>query len=531
MKIFDGAFQREEKFFETRHFSRNQTIRPQAFSAAGNVAARKYSPTIALGAVKILIGEVSIYHDGDRVYVTYQSSTGGQESAGSVPGSGGRLWSASDSSNPTLRAALVFAEALLLGIAPETRSALSAVANLSGYPVSSSALKALPEQNDDFITEMHRVVDAAYFENKGRALTMSTTPVISGVAGLTLVTPERIAQILGIQPGLSPAPTSKSSVLNRLARLTRRGGAALLIGPPGVFKTETIKQLVLQTGHAVVKMRGSPGIEDQDFLGMYTPGADSKATWVDGPLARAFRLASRGPTILHIDEILRFLPETLNVLVTAMDELSYDDAVAVIQPLIAKQDPEKQAGIIKAHLPNPDARYYMLQLPQGTLLFAPKPHLSWLMTTNMGEDHLQVAANIDAALLSRIHLVIDMPRAEPKVTLSLYERILAGVPGAERIAKVAQEFENNVYSHYQSGDGNLARPLDPRKVIAMLQETRACLEDGMPPADALVEAALVTAVPHCAARNPDGSLEEVGVSTTIDFLKEVIRFNQTLGGL
>ncbi|MFC6662484.1 AAA family ATPase [Deinococcus multiflagellatus] len=275
------------------------------------------------------------------------------------------------------------------------------------------------------------------------------------------------------------------------------------MGPPGTFKTETVKRLVLETGAAVVKMRGAPGIEDRDFIGAITPGVNGPE-WVDGPLARAFVLAKSRPTVLQIDEILRYHAEHLQVLVGAMDELSYEDARAVLAPALDQLADAERPAFLQATLPDPGARYYMLDLPTGEAIFCPKPHLVWALTTNMGEDHLQTAQTLDSALLSRIDLVIDYDRPDVETVMPIYE----AVAGDARLAQLGYELEDLTYAIAADAEGLLVRPMDARKTIALLKEARACVEDGLSLRDAVLEAAFVTAVPHCCPRDARGLIEE-----------------------
>jgi len=535
MKLFQKAFGTAEHFFDKSVLDRNHAIRDSALSHRSTAGKRGYSTTIGRAAVLLLTGEAKIRHDPARriIQVAFDTKSAGRVTCTSqhLLNSTGhnrltpRKW-AFNSEHPLGEPMLMIAEALLLEDHwPDTLAALQHAADLSGYPIAPADLKQLPNTNDDFITAMHRISDHMYYEGKATEDAISDvlpSSINTVESDLNTVTTSTIREKLKVALAARTQTVSKDSTLGRLMRLTKRGGVALLIGPPATFKTETVKRLVLETGAQVVKMRGAPGVEDNDHIGEIVPG-EQGPVWVDGPLTRAFVLAARGQTILHIDEILRYQPETLNILITALDELSYEDAKAVLAPSLKQlPDDAQRRALLDEHLPHQDTRYYMLALRNGDLLFAPKKNLSWVMTTNMGEDHLQTADRIDSALLSRISLVIDIARAGAEITHPIYRAVVGEDEHTDVLVKIASEFEDMTYNEYAQGESLLCRPLDPRKVIALLEEARGCLSDGMDVAAALQEAALVTAVPHCSPRQADGSLEPGATTRIMAMLAEVI---------
>ncbi|WP_156372719.1 AAA family ATPase, partial [Deinococcus sp. Leaf326] len=304
-----------------------------------------------------------------------------------------------------------------------------------------------------------------------------------------------------IHPPLRVRP--QTTHRDRLTRLTRRGGVALLVGPPGTFKTETSKQVAVEQGLHLVIAKGSPGVEDRDFIGAVYPTANGPA-WVDGPISRAFLMAAKAPTLLLIDEVLRYLPETLNVLIGALDAISTAEALAV--------------GIPQDMLSGGE-RHYLLPLPNGEHLACPVQNLTWVMTTNLGQDHLQTADRLDGALLSRIDLTLEYREADEQTARALYLQ----VAGDERIADVAFEAEL-VTRQAMSTPGALPlRALDARKTIALIKEVRTLVDEGEELAVAFLEAFETVALPYCCPRDPHtGALEEAVKEALLGTLREQV---------
>ncbi|MFC5849315.1 AAA family ATPase [Deinococcus petrolearius] len=296
---------------------------------------------------------------------------------------------------------------------------------------------------------------------------------------------------------------SQTTHRDRLTRLTRRGGVALLVGPPGTFKTETSKQVAVERGLHLVIAKGSPGVEDRDFIGAVYPTAAGPA-WVDGPISRAFLLAAKKPTLLLIDEVLRYLPETLNVLIGALDAISTAEALAV--------------GIPQEMLSGGE-RHYLLPLPNGEHLACPVQNLTWVMTTNLGQDHLQTADRLDGALLSRVDLTLEYREADERTARALYLQ----VAGDERIADVAFETELVTRQALSTPGALPLRALDARKTIALIKEVRTLVEDGEELAVAFMEAFETVALPYCCPRDPQtGTLEEAVKEALLGALREQV---------
>lgn len=308
-------------------------------------------------------------------------------------------------------------------------------------------------------------------------------------------------QDFNIAQGLAPRVQEESSPLSRLRRLIRRGGAALLVGPPGTFKTETAKRAAVESGAALVIAKGSPGVEDRDFLGGVYPLAGGDA-WVDGPISRAFASAAQKKTVLLIDEALRYLPENLGVLIGAMDTVS----AAELMSLGLGQQPE--------------GRYYVLPLPNGEHLCCPAHQLTWILTTNMGADHHQQADRLDAALLSRLDLELYFDVPKESEVKAIYASV--STPELADLGYRAEVLTRNILKHDARA---LERPLEARKVIAMLKEAQSIMEEGKDVYAAFHEAFTITALPYCCKRDDRGK-SEYGMS---DMLMQRLS-HEVLGG-
>lgn len=310
-------------------------------------------------------------------------------------------------------------------------------------------------------------------EEEGRltAATQSQTRIDEEVQDLNL------AQLL------YPKPPRESTHLQRLRRLIARGGAALLVGPPGTFKTETAKTAAVESGAALVIAKGSPGVEDRDFLGGVYP-AQQGPTWVDGPISRAFVSAATRKTVLLIDEALRYLPENLGVLIGAMDTVSAAE-------LRAMQLGDAQEG-----------RFYVLPLPNGEHLMCPAQNLTWLLTTNMGADHHQQTDRLDAALLSRLDLELYFGVPDKEKVLGLYASV-----STPELAELGYQAEAMTRRLLKEDRRCLERPLEARKTIALLREAHALTCEGLSPHAALREAFSATALPYCCKRDEQGQAE------------------------
>lgn len=93
----------------------------------------------------------------------------------------------------------------------------------------------------------------------------------------------------------------------------------LVEGPAGWGKTFAARELGLNGGYdTFVECQGHAGMEAFDFIGGYTR-CGNDFVWLDGPVTRAFRLASQGKKVLLlIDELLRVPRRERNVFLSAL---------------------------------------------------------------------------------------------------------------------------------------------------------------------------------------------------------------------
>lgn len=524
MSIFNSAYSQQETFFkDIPGFKQRQEIDPACWSARGNGSSRFYSPGIGLATAMFLTGELSISATPDRsvIAVEYFSKSQGKVRIESVLEGGTYKWKDQGSkafAHPASSGAMALACGLLLPETfPDTHRTLRALTDFTGFPLSTQDLLNTARQNPTFKTLIHTLIDHLYSE------------VTSEIASRTILVGESPQQTQGEPHALSVTDvqanlglsvlddTEQETPMERIMRLMERGGAALLVGPPGTFKTTTVRKATVKKDSNIVEMRGSPGVEDRDLFGTFMRTASGHVEWVDGPLPRAFSLARDKPTVALVDEVLRFLPETTNVFITVLNELDYEDCVLLLRPalLASGVTPEQLETELSIHLPEKAERYYMLTLPTGESMFALKRNLTFLFTTNWGDDHLQVASALDAALESRMEMIIEVERAERDIVLPIYEQ-LAG-PHAN-LAAFAIEIEDETHRQMDDAEGLFRRPLDPRKVIAFIKDARALIERGLSFKSAVLRAANHTLVPHVCPRESNGRL----TAPAVERINEII---------
>lgn len=169
----------------------------------------------------------------------------------------------------------------------------------------------------------------------------------------------------------------------------------MLFGEKGTGKTYNIRKFVDKNNWKLVKIDGHAGLDEYSLLGHLIKNYEGNFVWKNGSLAEAFREASNGErVVVFIDEILRMNPQTLNLLITAMDpyngyyELELDNPTEVIK------------GTVKTET-----------------LKAPVQNLWFVCATNIGADY--EVTTMDEAFKDRFILKeISISKDEMKTIVS-----------------------------------------------------------------------------------------------------------------
>ena len=479
---------------------------------------------LALGAIhaiaKLLCGDVRAWRNDEEVSVAFFSGTQPDAAAPqhiarsrAIEGRSTkemRSWSGVGTSSlgPWV---LGIVETVLLGTMPESRAAYRALldrVHQLDIELPSRDVESWARVDRDLRARrriMH-LADALYHEVEQR-FAVGSVRAIDDDSEETAGPPVEPLELGLIAPEPndhgSKKPRRREKValtpLARLERLATSGGTALLSGPTGTFKTETGKQLALAVGARLISLKGAAGLEDRDFWGAVTPTTDGPR-WVDGPLARAFRSAQQERAVLLIDELLRFEPLYANVLVGALDLVSPAELDAMgLRPFL-------------------DGPHYCVTLPSGETIPAPKRNLTIVATTNLGDDYAQFS-DLDAALMGRFELHIDIPEADAAVLRSIYRGIIASDPLVDRLLAFEAWTRSNTGVH----GGLLKRATNPRVTLSLLRETSRLQEAGMTQREALEAAFDVTIIPYCAPREGDGSIAEDAHAMLVDEFRRVAR--------
>lgn len=463
--------------------------------------------------VSLLAGRTVVWRDGNNIRVEYASSgkNGGSAFVSSRQGNSHRTWDSACSSR-TAPYLLGLVESALFGNRQEVKNIYDSLLThlntnlLINLPTSKQA-DWQKIDNDPTARELIlTLTDALYYnlrnaiENNELRLQDNLPPVAGKLTSPMDMGLKHTGRATPPAPKRRPrAKTISLDPIARLVRLAKNGGTALLTGPTGTFKTETGKQLALTTQAALVTLKGAAGIEDRDFWGSIVP-TEQGPKWVDGPLTRAFRNAQKNKTVLLIDELLRFEPLYANVLVGALDTVTPHELKAM------GQEPQGAGA------------HFCVTLPSGEIIPAPKENLTIVATTNQGDDYEQFG-NIDAALLGRFELQVDMSIADPKILTRIYTEVF----GDKTIIPKVLEFEN--WTRHNTGvyGGLLQRPTNPRVTINLLREAKRLIDEGLGQQPALNAAFEVTIMPYCAPRDTTGALAEDACLMLRDEFKNVAR--------
>lgn len=472
---------------EFAFISKNTTIPESALAEGRSHGIYLYSAGLGNALIDLLCGEIGLKHtdQGLEVIVAGEGRV--------LIGRDGK-WFARSRDAEELKTTPIagYALALTSDLLPQTAQRLRSLIRKLGM-----LNLAFPFRRDTLITATNnavikeavmQVTDALDYELSKLEITVEEGILRGPLQGEDL-------NLAALVRGVSTQFTASTPEM-KLQRLVRRGGSALLIGPPGTFKTETAKRVAVEQHLSLIIAKGAPGVEDRDFIGGLYPSPNGNgAVWIDGPLSRAFYSASRQPTLLLIDEVLRYHPENLNVIIGAMDTVSTKEALAIGIPeseLTGKDNMVDHSG-----------RWYLLPLPNGDVLTAPYRNLLWVFTTNIGGDHLQTADRFDGALLSRLDHIIEYTYPDEAVATRLYTEIAED----SELADLVYRAELLTREMMQEEDRALARSLEARKSIALIKEIRALEKEGTERMAAFMDAFESIAVPYCVPRDMDGALD------------------------
>lgn len=557
--LFMQAFQTEHNFFDPTIYSRrdmiaDHNIHPDVEPAMR--ATRAYGPGFGNAAALLLTNQVRIETSptgGVRVEYTFappnQPSavpvqvTIASETSPSDPTKRNRLSSASLNAHPEAHPLLTLVEGMLHpDLYPFATNVLRTFARYVRYPITPDELYDLSKREASGTCRdlLHKITDYAFEDCLNHipdgAPRIQLVSQLQGQHDFTPLTTGQIAAHLGMTNSSVGAANNEQ----RLTRAFRQGMNALLVGPPATLKTSAVKDVAVTAGCWMISMRGAPSVEDRDFIGAIMP-SEKGPRWVDGPLARAFTLGASAPGIILIDEVLRYQPDTMGSLITVMDELSYTEARLILEPPLRHKGsglltPEQRdaardldqavntevESIIAENLPDRDARYYMLELPNSEILFAPTRNISFMLTTNWGEDHAQVASNIDGALRSRINMVLEFVRPNPEKALRIYQQ---AADGNAHLVQIATTIDDLFFTEMQDEECLFDRSTDLRKIKAFIEDAQACLTDGMTLTAAIREAAQTVLVSHVCPRDVRGNLEQPSLKRFDAIIDEALAMN------
>ena len=299
--------------------------------------------------------------------------------------------------------------------------------------------------------------------------------------------------------------------IQRIERAISRGSSVLLIGNTGVGKTEMAKAACLSQGAKLVKINAHPGLDDKALYGGIYPDGKGSFAYILGFLSESFNYASGGnKTVLLIDEIARFDPYYIAILIGAFDELSGSEIKA--RPNVINH--------LKDTVIDVRERYYLLCLPNGTYRITPITNLCIIGTTNLGKDYQQAIQTLDPALMRRFKVHIDCKHLDNDAQVNiLINRLDIPQNVAETMVKLADFSRANT-----AAQGGLLRQEANLGILFNWGEEAKSLfaEEGYLWLDSLLEASHYTIIPFIVGRGSNGYLEAPAVDMVLDELKRII---------
>lgn len=274
------------------------------------------------------------------------------------------------------------------------------------------------------------------------------------------------------------------------------GYHALLAGPTGTGKTFCTLEVLRVLDRRHVTARGMEGLTDLDFLGAIVPREGGAREWVDGPLARALRVAREEPVTFFLDEITRLPRVHLNVLPGLLNEQSRED--------LARQGVEVEG----------EGPFYALELPMlGEVVWAPCANFQVVAAGNFGRQY--AVYDLDPAVRRRFGTVLEfdyLPQ-DQELELVLSRSGIAYPTVAEIMVKTAAE------TRRLHANGELPGVVDTGSLIVWAEKATS---RGVNDADGLIHLAESTWMDQVAGRDHTGAVVEANAAAIADFVRSLV---------
>ena len=289
-------------------------------------------------------------------------------------------------------------------------------------------------------------------------------------------------------------------VLAELANAVRAAQPVLLVGPTGTGKTTAVNDVVRLLDLPMIPIHGMNGLEDIDFLGSNQPAGDGGWAWVDGPLVKAWKQAGTEKVMVFVDELTAIPEQQRNIYKTAINPtpgaLVPDDILADI-------------------VRSPADRYYLLKIREmDRMLACPVENLALVAACNIGTQY--AVEPLDDALDSRFAIQANVGYLCEGEEVELVQS-RSGLPPKVALAlvKIAAE------TRRQYLNGELATPLDPRRLIVWAENIYTLTARAEYHTDRLVEIARETArvtwLTSVVGRDHRGEPNEARMAGLLDF--------------